>query len=64
MVLGTPKAGLSGIGRVLHPGGRAVVWDLRPGLVPFTAMYPTRSSWRTTALFASSVRRRGAGPGG
>jgi hypothetical protein len=34
MVLGTPKAGLSGIGRVLHPGGRAVVWDLRPGLVP------------------------------
>jgi SAM-dependent methyltransferase len=35
-----PKAGLAEIGRVLRPGGRALVWDLRPGIVPFHAHVP------------------------
>lgn len=28
-------AGLSEIARVLHPGGVALIWDLKPGIVPF-----------------------------
>jgi SAM-dependent methyltransferase len=30
-----PRAGMAEISRVLPPGGRALVWDLRPGVVPF-----------------------------
>ncbi len=30
-----PVAGLTEIGRVLRAGGRALVWDFRPGAVPF-----------------------------
>jgi SAM-dependent methyltransferase len=29
-----PAAGLAEIGRVLHPGARALVWDFRPGVRP------------------------------
>jgi SAM-dependent methyltransferase len=35
-----PKLGLAEIGRVLRPGARALVWDIRPGLVPFHRHVP------------------------
>jgi SAM-dependent methyltransferase len=35
-----PAAGLAEIGRVLRPGARALVWDLRPGVVPFHRHVP------------------------
>jgi SAM-dependent methyltransferase len=35
-----PAAGLAEIGRVLRPGGRALIWDFRPGAVPFHSHAP------------------------
>jgi SAM-dependent methyltransferase len=35
-----PTAGLTEIGRVLRPRARALVWDFRPGVLPFHARLP------------------------
>lgn len=35
-----PAAALIEIGRVLRPDGRALIWDFRPGVVPFHAHLP------------------------
>lgn len=35
-----PPAGLTEIGRVLRPDGRALVWDLRPGVAPLHRHVP------------------------
>jgi SAM-dependent methyltransferase len=35
-----PSAGLAEIARVLRPGARALIWDLRPGIVPFHVHVP------------------------
>ena len=35
-----PAAGLAEIGRVLRPGGRALIWDFGPGARPFHAHLP------------------------
>jgi SAM-dependent methyltransferase len=35
-----PAVGLAEIGRVLRPGGRALVWDFRPGAVPLHRHVP------------------------
>ena len=32
-----PRSAMAEIGRVLRPGARALIWDLRPGLIPFHA---------------------------
>jgi SAM-dependent methyltransferase len=34
LVVELPQAGLAEIGRVLRPGGRALIWDFRPGVRP------------------------------
>jgi ubiquinone/menaquinone biosynthesis C-methylase UbiE len=35
-----PRAGLAEIARVLRPGGKALVWDFRPGMVPLHRHVP------------------------
>lgn len=51
-----PSAGLAEIGRVLRAGGRALIWDLRPGTVPFHARVPDPMEHvETSALRVSST---------
>ncbi|HZD80503.1 MAG TPA: class I SAM-dependent methyltransferase [Actinomycetota bacterium] len=35
-----PAASLVEIGRVLRPGATAIIWDLRPGVIPFHSSVP------------------------
>jgi ubiquinone/menaquinone biosynthesis C-methylase UbiE len=51
-----PAAGLAEIGRVLRPGGRALIWDFRPGVLPFHAHLPDPvQHTRGTPLQVASV---------
>lgn len=45
-----PAAGLVEIGRILPPDGRALVWDLRPGVVRFIRGRLTRRPRPWTGL--------------
>lgn len=51
-----PFEGLAEIARVLRPGGRALVWDFRPGFVPFHARTLDRAEYAR----GSSLRLVGA----
>jgi SAM-dependent methyltransferase len=53
-----PSGGIAEMARVLRPGGRALVWDFRPGVVPFHA----RTFDPAEHAHGSSLRLVGATP--
>ena len=53
-----PTAAVDEIRRVLRPGGRALVWDMRPGMVPLHRDMPDPRS----GLEGSSMRLVGVAP--
>jgi len=53
-----PVAGATEIGRVMGPGGRALIWDIRPGVVPFHRDQPDP----VERIHGSPLRVVGAAP--
>ena len=49
------QAGLGEIARVLRPGGQALIWDLKPGVLPFHPQVDTASMLSGTPLGTATV---------
>ena len=49
------EAGLGEIARVLRPGGQALIWDLKPGVLPFHPQVDTASMLSGSPLGPATV---------